>query len=296
MFRTGFQTPGRGAGPARASGYRAFSGARWVAGVLLGVCLVVPGCSGHRKLHKHPLFVTEADAANYLRQALVAQNADERREAIVRLSKTRYVSQDTVVRGFTLIAETDTSPSVRCAAIRGLGKSPEPQTVALLLSVLAKDDERPARVRAPQDLVRAEASAVLGDRIRAGVDLEEHREAIRATAVRLLGTDLSRDVRMSAAELLGFFQELGVLEALIANLQQRDFGVVHECERSLMRLTGQTHDHDPVAWRSWLAQTDDPFADAGRLDGKLRRTEPNWFRESWESTRRSLASFKPKKR
>jgi len=262
--------------------------------ILLGTAIVLPACSGSRTLHKHPAFVTEADAACYLSGALEGDNPDVRRDQIVQLSKTRWVGRDTVVRGLALVARTDSSPSVRCAAIRGLGASRTPGAIEPLLGILAADGGRDPAVVAPDATVRWDSVAVLSQLLAARVDVGSNGDAVRTTAIRLLGNDPSRDVRIVAAELLGSFQEREVLDALIAALDQRDFGVVYECERSLMRITGQSHDYDPVAWRQWLQQADNPFADAGRLDDKLSRRQPNWFRRTWDSTRRTLASFKPK--
>ncbi|MHC4065717.1 MAG: hypothetical protein ACYSUI_14635 [Planctomycetota bacterium] len=87
-----------------------------------------------------------------------------------------------------------------------------------------------------------------------------------------------------------------MLSPLIDALEQRDFGVVYESERSLMRLTGRTFEYDAPGWREWLAQTEDPFADAGRLDEVLSPPPKGWWRESLENTRRAWASFKPKRK
>jgi hypothetical protein len=267
------------------------SARKWI---VLGTALVLPACSGSRTLHKHPAFVTEADAAWYLSGALDGDNPDVRRDQIVQLSKTRWVTRETVVRGLALVARTDSSPSVRCAAIRGLGGSRSPAVVEPVLQILAAKSEHDPAVVAPDATVRWDAVAVLSELLAARVDVGSNGDAIRVTGIRLLGNDPSRDVRVVAAELLGSFQETDVLDALIAGLEQRDFGVVYECERSLMRITGQSHDHDPVAWRQWRQQAGDPFADAGRLDDKLSRRQPHWLRRTWDSTRRTLASFRPK--
>jgi hypothetical protein len=253
-------------------------------------------CDGQRKIHKHRMFVTEADASAYLREALESDSADERREAILRLADTRFVSSEPVVKGLTLIAETDTSASVRRAAIWGLGHSGSDRTMATLLRLLADDEYwDPAVLEAPAS-VRQAAIGVIVNRVAGGDDLGEYLDEVRETGTRLLADDPSRDVRVSAAQLLGYLQDQETLHALVAGLEQGDFGVVYESERSLMRMTGHTHDHDPWAWRDWLAQTEDPFADAGRLDGELRGSGRNWFQRNWDSTRRALASFKPKKK
>jgi hypothetical protein len=258
------------------------------------MCILLPACSTSRKFHKNPAFVTESDAVAYLQQALEAEHADVRRDAIVRLSKTRYVTRDVVVRGLSVIAETDRSSSVRCAAIGALQHAGDPRLAEPMLRILASDLQRDSNVLPADESVRCQAAQALAGLVQRGAAAPEHADRIRETAVRLLQTDPSRDVRVCGAQMLGYLPNADALEALIAALEQRDFGVVYECERSLMRLTGTTHGHDPRAWRQWLAATDAPFADAGRLDRRLDSRPKNWLARAWDSTRQVFASFRPK--
>lgn len=267
---------------------------RLVACGLLGACAFLPACATSRKFHKHPAFVTESEAVAYLEQALEADSADVRRDAIVRISKTRYATRDVVLRGFSVIAETDPSSSVRCAAIGALQRGGDPSLAEPMLRILASDAQRDPNVLPADETVRCQAAQALGDLVQRGAASAEHEARIRETAIRLLQSDLSRDVRVCSARTLGYLPSPDVLEPLIAGLEQRDFGVVYECERSLMRLTGTTHDHDAEAWRKWLAATDAPFADAGRLDHQLDSRPKNWFARTWDSTRQTFASFRPK--
>jgi HEAT repeat protein len=255
---------------------------------------IAVGCSGQRKRYKHPRLVTESDAAGYLQQALEAENADERREAIVQLRRTKYITQDTVVRGLCVVAETDTSNVVRRTAIGGLAQAGDAEALPTLVAVLTEEERQDPRVRPATGTVRSEAECALLYLIIEGVDVSGHEEEIRQGALNALASDPSRDTRMRAAELLGYLPNRDVLDGLVSGLEQSDFGVVLECERSLMRMTGHTHDHDPHAWRAWLDETSDPFADAGRLDAELEREEPNWFERTWDSTRRAFASYRPK--
>ena len=61
--------------------------------------------------------MTEAGAATLLEQALEAESADSRRSAVQRLAAGRYARHDIVVNGCATIARTDSSSSVRCAAL-----------------------------------------------------------------------------------------------------------------------------------------------------------------------------------
>jgi len=256
--------------------------------------LLAPGCSGHRKPQKHPSLITESDAAAFLQQAMEAPNADDRREAIVQLRRTKYISQDTVVRGLCVVAETDTSNVVRRTAIGGLAQSGRAEALPTLVAILTQEEEHDPRARPATGTVRSEAAGALLYLIHDGVNVSRHATAIRPAAIQALASDPSRETRMRAAELLGHLPDRETLDTLVSGLEQSDFGVVLECERSLMRMTGHSHNHDPLAWRAWLAEASDPFADAGRLDAQLERREPNWLERTWDSTRRSLASYRPK--
>ncbi len=263
-------------------------------------CLAIPffllasGCSGHRTPQTHPSLLSESDAAAFLQQAMEAPNADDRREAIVQLCRTKYIARNTVVRGLCVVAETDTSDIVRRTAIGGLARSGRAEALPTLVAILAREEERDPRGRAAAGTVRSEAAGALLCLIHDGVNVSRHATAIRPAAIQALASDPSRETRMRAAELLGYLPDRETLDALVSGLEQSDFGVVLECERSLMRMTGHTHHHDPLAWRAWLAEASDPFADAGRLDAQLERRAPNWMERTWDSTRRSLASYRPK--
>ncbi len=252
------------------------------------------GCSGHQAFHRHPGFVSESDAAALLRQAMDASNADERREAIVQLRRTKHISRDTVVRGLCVVAETDPSDVVRRTAIGGLARSGRAEALPTLVTILTRQESRDPHARPTAVTVQSEAAGALLCLIHDGVSITPHEAAIRTAQIQTLATDPSREARMQAAALLGHLPDRETLDALVSGLGQSDFGVVLECERSLMRMTGHTHNYDPIAWRAWLAETSDPFADAGRLNAQLERKEPNWFERTWDSTRRSLASYRPK--
>ena len=58
--------------------------------------MLVCGCSGQR-WHKHPIFVTEADAVGYLKQALESELPDERRQAIDQIARTRHLNHEVVL-------------------------------------------------------------------------------------------------------------------------------------------------------------------------------------------------------
>jgi len=204
------------------------------------------------------MLVTEDDVARYLSDALEHQDADIRRGSVDRIAETRYRSRPAVVDALDLIARTDASEAVRCAAIRALGESHDGKAVTTMLAVLDEGSGTgPAASASGQ--VRWEAIEVLRRRAVGGADAEDLGDEVGETALRLLGSDPSRDVRVSAAGLLGYHPTRAAVRGLIDALRQRDFGVAHEAQQALHRLTGRSFDHDVARWENWLASTADPF-------------------------------------
>lgn len=231
----------------------------------------VSGCSRAKRGHKRGVFKTRRDVALCIREALEHQDADVRRGAINELAELPHPSEPTL-RTFHLVAQTDSSDAVRCAALRGLSRRGGLDSLPTMLRILETTARESGRERAGGK-VRWEAVRGLLEQVhRAHVD-DATAAAIRETAMRLLASDPSRDVRLQAARLLGSFPAMESLRALIDALRQRDFGIVYEAERALMRLTGQTHEHDPARWQRWLTATvasdANPFAQRGTLDGTL---------------------------
>lgn len=258
--------------------------------------MLVCGCSGHR-WHKHPIFVTEADAVAYLKQALESELPDERRQAIDQIAKTRHLNHEVVLEALSTIAGTDRSPAVRCAALGALRRSQDPRIAATLVDILDQPSAEAGRptVLPPSAEVRLEAMRAVLGLAELGLLPPEQQPSLRDVAVRVIGQDRSRDTRQTAARFLGYCRDQKVLGPLIDALEQRDFGVAYESERSLMRLTGQAFDYDPIAWRRWLEQTNDPFAEAGKLDPVLDAPPKGWWQRSIEKARRTFASFGPRK-
>jgi len=81
---------------------------------------------------------------------------------------------------------------VRSAAIRALEESAGPRLIEPMLEVLASPEQRDPQVVAPNDSVRWDAIGAIASVVESGADVSEHRDAIVATAIRLLGGDPSR--------------------------------------------------------------------------------------------------------
>lgn len=285
--------------------------------LLLAAIVLTAGCS-RKRFHKNAWFVTQHDVARYLKKALDHESPDVRRDAIERLSKTRFADHDTVVDACDIIARTDGSQSVRCAAIRLIAESGRQNAAKTLLALLDPEATGgtgglPAGVQVSASGTRSELPVAhrrtrAGERVhvdalhglyflvRNGVVPAEQLQAVAAGAARHLREGESRDVRIAAARLLGEIPHMDVLSALITGLNHSDFGVVYTCERSLMRLTGVSHQHDPYAWRQWRTSTDEPFAMRGRLDHQLQpEATKHWWERMALSVKHAFLGFMPKR-
>lgn len=260
----------------------------------LGCLLLVGiGCNKTHHFYKHPTLVTQKDVVGYLVIALDGPLPDERREAVNHIALTRHLTHQVVLEGLGTIARTDTSDQVRCSALMALHQSGDPHAAETYLAILAPEESK-HQARVASAPIRRDALAGAVALLRKGELPPEWHPVLREAAIDLLANDRSRDIRIYVARVLGFLPDSSVLEPLIAALDQRDFGVVYQAERSLMRLTGFTFDHDAIAWRKWLATTQEPFAEAGRLDHELDPKEKHWWYRSIDSMKRNMATFRPK--
>ncbi len=227
------------------------------------------------QFRKSPILFTHGDAERYIQTAREDPNADERRDAIDHLTKTRFADDEFVVQACCSIADRDKSPSVRCAAIRLVAESCRPEAPPTLMSLFGDGsaDRKPVATR-----VRIESLHGLYYLVR-NAELEEK---VLLSVARLgqhaLQKDPSRDARIVAARLLGEFERREVVESLIQSLDDADFGVVYQSEKSLERLTGVVHNRNQRAWRMWLAGVDDPFAGARDRAGGDEESGPWWSR------------------
>ncbi len=220
---------------------------------------------------------------DYMLVALESDNADIRREALTKVAKSRAITDDWAIRGLDAIARTDKASQVRCVALRTLSRADDARAVSVSLQVL-NHEKHADSVRAPDDDVRWECLLILERNCTHGTVAEKEREAVRDTFIQHVTHSKHRDARVTSARGLRHFLDRPALDALIEALKDRDFGVVYQAERSLAMLTGTTHNHDPDAWKQWLSETADPFADAGMIPETLDPPKKTW----WQKTRERL--------
>jgi len=139
------------------------------------------------------------------------------------------------------MAEADTEPTVRTAAIRALNRSRDEKAVAVYISALNDPD---ANVR----LEAAKALANIPD-ARAGAPL-----------MKLLDDEQqNRDVRIACADALREYKTSEVAQSLIRVLSGQDFGVAWQARQSLNLMTGQDYFYSQTAWLGYLTGPAKPF-------------------------------------
>lgn len=237
----------------------------------IGVCLVLlPGCSGAK--HK-PWIQKPKTSKDYLDMALEADSADERRKGVIGLADSRDGQTDWAMKVYDTIARTDVNAATRCAALHAMAPAAGEAQVPTLLKVLSSVEKKHEDVRPAPGAVRWEAAKTLHAVADRGAYTEAQRGEIVQTLIEATASDKDRNVRLTAIDTLAIYQEPSVPPALVAVLAEDDFALRHAAEMSLIALTGHTHDHSAEAWRTWLAETPNPFAEAGQTPPELQTTD-----------------------
>ncbi len=129
---------------------------------------------------------------------------------------------------------------LRASAIRALNRSREPGHTALFVAGLADESEW-VRLESAKALNRLpDPSAV---------------PTLIAVASR---PDEQRDIRIAAAEALQHYKKIEAARALVVLLNERDFGLAWQAQRSLTRLTGKNLGYDDKAWLAYLTGPEKP--------------------------------------
>jgi hypothetical protein len=224
--------------------------------LLLGLLLLIPGaCSSSRST-----WFERKSSRDYLDMALESERPDERRRGVEGLAGGNDATAEWAIDVFDTIARSDTDAMVRVAAIRGMKPSMGSHRVPTLLKILqCEDASLPDCRRAPAP-VRWEAARLLHQIVEYYAYEDSQQGDIVMTLVDRLRKDGARRVRLTAIDTLGYFAQRPVPEALVDAMEEDDFAIRHAAELAMQGMTGQSHDHDPIAWREWLASVDDPFA------------------------------------
>ncbi len=250
--------------------------------LLLLVMVLLVGCSDADKRRW-----TSRTAQQNFTAALDAGHADERRDAVVRIGESRYFTSEEAFAVLDAVARTDPAAQIRCIAIRILGRYGDARPVATMLGILEVEPDAPEALPANED-VRWEAATALEALAAKGLVAGEQVPAVRDLYIGYLRSDPNRNVRIVAARALGRFEDRAVFDPLFKALRSEDFMIADTSERSLIALTGVTHEYDADAWSAWLEKTPDPFTHAGRVPVTTRPAGPSWWDHQQRAWKRAL--------
>lgn len=231
------------------------------------------------------IFSTRRTPQQHMLVAVSSNDPDARRDAVTKVADSKKYDQEWAIKGFIAIALLESDAQTRCVAIRALARTGDPRATETALQILNYRDQPPQKIRPPVALCRGDAAEALGTLSEHGQIPEQQRPAVLKALLDRLRLDSDRHVRIAAARGLAYCPEPAAVEALIDGLRDADFAVVHQCEESLVRLTGYTHDCSVLAWEQWLAaHRDDLFASAGRVpESRQPPYHTRWGKFSYES-------------
>ena len=185
------------------------------------------------------------ESSQQKRQKLMARlgspDADLRREGVLMLGEGEAAGWKATPEILEIMAIGDTEAQVRAAAVGVLVRIDEKER---LPDVLAKTSQDVSA------LVRLESVAGLSS----GGD-----DGSMNLLVNMLNRDTESEIRGRAAAALGNYPNRRSVQALIAALDDDDFGVIYQAEQSLRKLTGKDFSDDARRWNEWLIGTEDPF-------------------------------------
>jgi hypothetical protein len=239
----------------------------------------VPSCSEQAKR----AWKFQSASENY-RQALEAENPDDRRNAVARIAESGYVTSNDAFHVLDAVARTDAATHVRSVAVCAFTRYSDERPVPTLLAVLQATPESKKDALPADDCLREAATCALADLNARHLVTGRYLETARDLFIKLADPAAPRGVRIIALRALGTFLDRGVFPPLIRALHEQDFCLADTAERSLIALTGTTHNYDPDAWKKWLASAHDPFAHAGEKPPVSRPAGPNW----WEREQKKI--------
>lgn len=254
--------------------------------LLVAAGLLVAGCSQNSTRKWKDKWRYYSANENY-KLALEADDGDLRREAVIRIAESSYVSGEDAFSVLDAVARTDSVAQTRCIAIRALAGYSDDRPVATMLKIW-QAHQGTDQALPPDNDIRWEVALALQALERKAVLKGTQRDLVRDLFVEMLKSGPTRNVSIVAAETLGSFKDRMVLPPLIVAIRNRDFALADRAERSLIALTGTTHYYDADAWEKWLAGTQDPFANAGKTPQTTQPAGPTWWDHQKRTWRRAL--------
>ena len=232
------------------------------------------------------LFTGQRTPQQYMLVAVSSEDPDTRREAVAKIADSKQYDREWAIKGFIAIALLESDSQTRCVAIRALARTGDPRATETALKILNHGDHPPQEVWPPTALCRWDATEALATLSGGGFVPDKHREQVFTTLVDRLRLDSDRHARIAAAHGLATYPRRASIEALIGGLQDKDFAVAHECENSLVQLTGRTNNLDPVTWKAWLdTNREQLFAHAGEIPTSRQLPYKNRWQKTWYETK-----------
>lgn len=174
-------------------------------------------------------------------QDMESDQPDRRRLGLVSLTDRPFGKAPPYTTRYKQIAQFDTSPLVRATALRSLNRSRDESATGIMIAAL--DDESPlVRLEAAKGLANLPNSNAAGPLLKVFTNPKEEV-----------------DVRIAAADALGYYRRLEVARALTPRLAEHDFSVAWQARRSLCRLTGRDYFYNEAAWLEYITGPDKPF-------------------------------------
>lgn len=227
------------------------------------------------------VFKPKRTPQQYMLVAVSSPDPDERREAVTQIAKSDLCRQEWAIKGLVAITLLENEPQTRCVAIRALARTGDPRAVETMLKILNYREQSAREVWPPTALVRWDATKALAMLAAANQIPEEQRTTVHAALLDRLRQDADWHARLVAAGGLRYFPSDETVEALVVGLEDEQFAVAHECENSLVHLTGCTNHANAYAWQQWLAENrGEMFVHAGEVPESRRPPYDN----GWEKT------------
>ena len=151
------------------------------------------------------------------------------------------------------MAQNDPDYTVRAMAIRALNIARDNSATPIFIAALDDDNEL-IRLEACKALVNLPDPNAVPGLVRL---LDGKREVV--IDGRPETVDEGKDVRIAAADALRRYRTITVARELVANLNDRDFGVAWQAHRSLITLTGKDLRYNESAWLGFLVGPEKPF-------------------------------------
>jgi hypothetical protein len=203
-------------------------------GTFVDFCFIKP----YDYIHDQITGNTPGQAA---RDVLNPESPDKRRAGLLKLSNYSWARTGKSENDLNAEkARNDPDYTVRAAGIRALNRAREAQYTKIYINAL-KDDNV---------LVRLEACKALAN-------IPDPNAA--SPLIERLQRDVSKDVRLAAADALRCYKTGEVAHALIGVLSDHDFGVAWQARMSLALMTGQDFHYSERAWLEYLSSSKTPF-------------------------------------